>query len=804
MSLEDYKRKRTFKKTPEPAGRKHRREKGSGDPIFVVQLHHASHRHYDFRLEMDGVLKSWAVPKGPSFDPAIKRMAVEVEDHPLDYATFEGEIPHDQYGGGHVAVFDTGLWNVVDGGDGLAQLKKGHIKFELHGQRLKGQWHLVRTGKPGTKAQWLLFKSDDAWAGPREADDLLDGVTPATPTDTLRARRPGAKARQGALQGAVKTKLGTAPPLPMLTRSADLPPAGPEWIHEIKWDGYRILVRILGGEVTLWSRNGLEWTDRMPEVRDALATLGSREAVLDGEVIAGRGTRADFNTLQTALKHGTSDALSYIAFDLLHLDGYDMRAMPLVDRKAALKQVIDASPGFVGYSIEAKSTASKAFKLAIAAGFEGIISKRKNSAYVAGRSDDWLKIKAVESDEFAVVGFTPAKGSRTGIGALLLATPDATHGWRYCGRVGSGFDNEALRSLAQTFKGRGRPTPTVRMPQHDTDLSKALWFKPQEVVEVFVRGFGGNGLLRQASFKGLRPDKTADDLIAPSAEAPSAVVLSSPDKILFPDGKITKQQVWNYYQTMMRWLLPEIAGRPLSLVRCPTGINGSCFFQKHADEKMARVRDGAATTRNGLDADTLVVKDAEGVRLLVQYNALEFHPWGAHVDAPDAADLLVFDLDPDAAVAWVDVVRAARDVRRYMQKAGLESFVRTSGGKGLHVVVPLSPPVPWARAKPFAEAFAKTMAALEPDRFTASAGKALRKGRIFIDWLRNGRGATSVASFSLRARPGAPVAMPLKWSELARISSGDAFNLNNAPAHVKRWKAHPWGDYTALNQSLPD
>lgn len=794
MALEDYERKRSFNKTPEPGPQRGRKKRAGDAPIFVVQLHHASHRHYDFRLEMGGVLKSWAVPKGPSFDPAVKRMAVEVEDHPLDYATFEGNIPLDQYGGGHVAVFDEGTWAPVEG-EALALWKKGHLKFTLSGQRLKGQWHLVRTRKGGSKNQWLLFKSDDEWAGPIEADDLLEGVAPASAADVKRARRPGKKATAKSSRPVASAR----PPEPMLARLAQKPPPGAEWIHELKWDGYRILAVLTNRVATLWSRNGIDWTQRMPGVASSVEALGIKDAVFDGEVIVGSGMREDFNALQQALKTGREDALVYMAFDLIELNGDDLRDLPLLERKAKLKTVLDAAPGYVGYSGEAKSPAAKALSVAVNAGYEGIISKRKDSSYIPGRSDVWLKTKAVASDEFAIVGFTPPKGSRRGIGSLLLATPEGATGWRYVGRVGSGISDEVLAALAKTLEGHGETTPTVRVPEHDTDLSKARWIQPEGVVEVFVRGFGGNGLLRQASFKTVRPDKRASDL----RDSDAGIVLSSPEKLLFPESKISKKQVWDYYNAVMPWLFPEINGRPLSLVRCPGGITQACFFQKHATPDMAKSGVETPTGSDGSAADALVINAADDIRVLVQYNTLEFHPWGAQASSMDEADLLVFDLDPDQGLAWKEVVKAARDVRDNLQKAGLESFVRTSGGKGLHVVVPLNPPVSWSRAKPFAEAFAKTMAALDPEHYTAAAAKAQRKGKIFIDWLRNGKGSTSVASFSLRARPGAPVALPVTWSELEKIKSGDAFNLSNVPRRLSNWTTHPWGDYRLLKQTLP-
>ena len=838
MALEAYRRKRRFDQTPEPDDRAPRARRGR--PIFVVQLHHASHRHYDFRLQVGDVLRSWAVPKGPSLDPKVKRMAVEVEDHPLDYAGFEGDIPKGQYGGGHVALFDRGTWS--SDADIAAQLAKGHLRFELHGQRLKGGWHLVRSGKPARQPQWLLFKQDDAWAGPVDADDLLEGVTPPPAEDAKRARRRRAKAKPtakrtakkpkrknwqalaAALPGARKRAMPRDIPAPQLARLVAHPPAGDAWLHELKWDGYRLLCTIRRGEVRLWSRNALEWTERAPEIADALSALGVQDAILDGELVAGEGSRKDFNLLQGVLSGERHGPLRYMLFDLAHLDGIDLANAPLAERKGLLERLLDKAPSHLGYSSHGSGDGEAAFAAAVEAGFEGIVSKRTDARYHAGRSDDWRKCKALASEEYAVVGYTPPKGARRGIGALLLATPDKRHGWRYVGRVGSGFSDAQLRALGEKLNGKGGAKPAVHVPENDTDLRQARWLpKPAFVVEVFARGTGGRGLLRQASFKALRPDKSvaalADSDRGPvesreqamarksvrskARKARTAPALTSPDKLLFPDDGIRKREVADYYAAVLDWLLPEIVDRPLSLVRCPGGIGAQCFFQKHATPGLELVSRVPIEESDGGREDYLVVEDAASVMELVQFNTLEFHPWGAKAGDVEHADRLVFDLDPDPSVAWKDVVAAARQLRGFLRQAGLQSFVRTSGGKGLHLVVPLLPAEPWERARDFARSVAEAAREMDPLRYVATASKKQRKGRIFIDWLRNGRGATSVASFSLRARPGAPVAMPLRWEELGRVASGHAFDLRNTPARLRRLKSHPWAGIERVRQSLP-
>ncbi|WP_101927226.1 MULTISPECIES: DNA ligase D [Luteimonas] len=861
MALTEYRRKRDFARTGEPEPGKPA-PKGRR-PQFVVQLHHASHRHYDFRLQVGDALKSWAVPKGPSYDPKVKRMAVEVEDHPLDYATFEGAIPKGEYGGGHVARFDHGVWSTD--GDPEAQLAKGHLRFELFGEKLRGGWHLVRSGRASKKPQWLLFKADDAYVGTLEADDLLADVTAPPDDDAARAGRGKARPKRRAtvaapvpsrtrdwtkaasrLPGARRAKAPAGAFPPQLAKLGAAPPTGDGWLHELKWDGYRILATIADGAVRLWSRNAIEWTAKLPEVVDALQRLGLASAAFDGELIAGDGTRDDFNLLQGTLSGERQGAIAYVLFDVLHLEGVDTTEAPLHARKALLQALLDSPPPHLAFSSHIDGDGAQAHALADARGFEGIISKRADAPYVQGRSDDWRKTKTVASDEYAVVGFTPPKGSRSGFGALLLARPDGAAGWTYAGRVGSGFTDAMLDELTRRIGKAGRTAPTVHVPEHDTDLRGARWFAPKFVVEVSARGIGRSGLLRQPSLKALRPDKDIADLRsadhappaanekdtampssprarksaktpAPSAtpsskrprktaapdtrEARTPPTLTSPEKVLFPADKIRKREVAAYYEAVMPWLLPEIVGRPLSLVRCPSGIAGACFFQKHHTAGMQLV-DAVPIDEDSGTADYLVVRDAASVLELVQFNALEFHPWGAHADAPDLADRIVFDLDPGPGVAWREIVAAARYVRDLLTELGLVSYVRTSGGKGLHVVVPLAPMVDWAQVKPFAQAFATSMAETDPLRFVASAAKRLRKGRIFVDYLRNGRGATSVASFSLRARAGAPVAMPLCWEDLGRVKSGAAFDIASAPRRLARLKQHPWDGIDAIRQDL--
>ena len=820
VSLTEYRRKRRFDKTREPEPGKAAGELSR--TIFVVQLHHASRRHYDFRLQVGDALKSWAVPKGPSFDPSVKRMAVEVEDHPLDYAGFEGEIPKGEYGGGHVARFDHGVWATQH--DAEAQLAKGHLRFELFGNKLKGGWHLVRSGKAARQPQWLLFKDDDAYASEIEADDLLADVTPAPESDLKRSGRgkedkkkltappvPKRRKRNWAklaekLTGARRAKLKDQAFAPQLAKLGDVPPNGEQWLHEVKWDGYRLVATVVDGRVRLWSRNALEWTDKVPEIRDAIEQLGLKHAALDGELIAGAGTQADFNLLQATLSGEQQGMLTLVLFDLLHIDGLDISRAPLVDRKALLEQVLDQPPAHLAYSSHVQGQGQAAYEAAAGQKFEGIISKKAQAAYHHGRSEDWRKTKRIESDEFAVVGITPGKGARQGIGSLLLARPDPRHGWVYSGRVGTGFSAEQLRELEAHIGDAGAKKATVHIPDGtQVDLRTALWFAPMFVVEVFIRGISNQGVLRQASLKAIRLDKDPADLRDTDHAAepgPPPVRITSPTKVIYADRGITKGEVADYYRSVMDHILPGIIDRPLSIIRCPNGAGKACFFQKHHTPGLERVDLVKLKEEAGTSANYLVVRDEQGLMELVQLNGLEFHPWGSTAEDPDRANRVVFDLDPGPGVPFAEVKKAAQDVRRLLGQMELESFLRTTGGKGLHVVVPLNPGCEWDLVKSFAGGFAEALAQTQPQRFLAVSTLKLRPGKIFVDYLRNGRGATAVASYSLRARDGAPVAMPISWSELTRLKSAQEFDIKEVPKRLKRRRKDPWEGIARVEQDL--
>lgn len=845
MSLQEYRRKRRFDGTPEPDA--DRRGAPARRPIFVVQLHHASSRHYDFRLEADGVLKSWAVPKGPSLRAGEKRLAVEVEDHPLSYAGFEGDIPTGHYGAGHVDVYDHGTW--ACDGDPLEAIAAGKLDFVLHGERLKGGWKLVRTAMKGKQHQWLLIKRDDAQARDAEADDMLD-----TPPPRGTARTRAAATKRAPTGAAAKAGKRTATPArkadarwrtralaldgardapyppgfkPQLTDHRATAPDGDGWLHEIKWDGYRLLAEVNDGVVALRSRGGLNWTDDFPEVVQAIAALPVRDLRLDGElVVLDAQGRSDFTALQKVIDGTAKQPLRYVVFDMPGIAGVDISRSALLQRKALLKELIGPGPGTLAYSDHVLDHGPAVFAASGEAGFEGIISKRVDAPYVNARSPAWIKIKHESTDEFLIVGYTDPKGARSGFGSLLMATPDKG-GLRYVGRVGTGFDDALLGALTRQLKPLAVADAGVDLPAHVPFKARSVhWVKPVLVAEVAFRGWAKEGLLRQASFKRLREDKSAGDLGAAgqatvkakgtskttrkakadaqaAGDAPDGVSISHPERVVFAKAKITKGEVADYYRQMARWVLPEVARRPLSVLRCPDGVDKPCFFQKHHGTGLGEAVRAIPLEQKSGREDYLYIEDVAGLLQLVQMNTLELHPWGATVADPEHPDRLVFDLDPGDGVSWAQVKSAARDVRDRLLDTGLQSFVRLSGGKGVHVVVPLQPKADWAQAKDFCEAFAQAMAEHAPDRYVATMSKAKRTGVIFIDWLRNARGATSVSSWSLRARPGAGVAVPLRWEELGRITAADAFPMAKALQRAQRLKQDPWDGIDAVKQVLP-
>ena len=877
-SLAAYRAKRNFDRTAEPAGgvrggvRRARgvgaevaekkvaekKEEGSGGPegrLFVVQKHRARRLHFDFRLELDGVLKSWAVPKGPSVTAGSKPLAVQVEDHPLDYADFEGVIPAGQYGAGEVIVWDRGRWEpLIDPHKGLA---KGDLKFKLHGERLRGEWALVRlrprANERGDGKNWLLIKKRDEGAtgediladetsvvSGRTLDDVKAGPAakpkrkPARPAPAARDKSPrpakGPKPRPpdpSRLKGAVRREQ-PASMSPQLACACTSPPAGDQWLHEIKYDGYRLLCMVRRGKVKLLTRSGQDWTGTFQPVADAVAELPLRDAVVDGEVVVlDRRGIPDFQALQNAMKTRVRSVLVYYAFDLPFASGWDLRACRLEERKALLHAVIPQAVegnGTIRYSDHIRGRGAEVFKRAFATGLEGIVSKRADAPYESRRTDTWQKIKCRRTDEFVIGGYTDPEGSREGLGALLLARPRSDGKLVYFGKVGTGFDTAVLRDLTERLGKIERRTPGIEPPPNRADRVGVHWVEPVLVADVEYGSVTREGIIRHATYRGLRLDKPAAEVSSGPLEAPASlpdggpapapvmvrptgrpgavmvggVQVTNADRVVYPDADVTKLRVAEYYLAASERRLPFIIDRPLSLLRSPKGISGQAFFQRHPMESFPKSVDDVRVP--GHDGRYLMIHDRDGLMSLVQFGTIEFHPWHCRADSPETPDLMTIDLDPGPGVPWEGVIAAAMAMREYLRGEAVESWVKTSGGKGLHVVSSLDGTATWDDLKAFAGRLAESISRAAPAQFTASA-TADRRGKIFIDHLRNRRSATSVAAYSLRARPGAAVSAPISWEELRRCPGPSAYTIKNMALRLNSPDA--WKDFWTRRSALP-
>lgn len=857
MSLKEYRRKRDFRRTPEPRGKKATSQKLR----FVVQKHAANRLHYDFRLECDGVLKSWAVPKGPSLDPSERRLAVQVEDHPVDYINFEGTIPPGEYGGGTVMLWDDGSWEAE--GDPAKDLRAAKLSFTLHGKRLKGSWVLAQMhGKAGDGGKnWLLMKHSDRYAKNGPAKDVteryLKSVESGRTMEQI-ARDADAVWRNGGEESAAE---GESPPLssiaplqlsgakkrsqpkkfsPQLATLVSEPPTGDDWIHEIKFDGYRIVAIVDDGKVKLWTRRGQDWTAKFRPIADAVEQLGIERGIFDGElVVVKRDGSTDFQALQNYLKHGGKVELAYYIFDLPHCLGADLTGSPLWERKQLLQRLLDhAAPGgLIRYSDHVRDSGGRFLQNACRHKIEGMISKQIDSKYVSRRSRSWTKEKCNARQEFLIVGYTDPEGARVGFGALLLGVNDGDGSAGrvvYCGRVGTGFTHQSLQDLAEKLHPLERKSPSVSNPPRGAEARGVHWITPSLIAEVEFAQWTNDGRLRVPSFQGLRLDKKPEDIrrevpaddadggdVQPeiskaaspkqSGKKPmsdgtspvfAGVRLSSPEKVLYPELGLTKRQLAEYYASIADHVLPHVIDRPLSLLRCPEGRNKSCFFQKHHNKTLPKAVHAVEVFEKDKKAEYLVIHDLAGLISLVQLGTLEIHPWGAKADRPDRPDQIIFDLDPSEEVAWGDVMDAATLVRDLLDQLGLQSFVRTSGGKGLHLVTPIRRRSTWDDVKDFARRAADAIVRRAPERYIATMSKARRKGKIFIDYLRNSSGATAIASFSARAKPGATVATPLRWEELtARLDPQD-FTIETVPDRLAKLKADPWDGFFTVKQSL--
>ena len=843
--LAKYNSKRDFTKTAEPAG-VIAKDKGH---IFMVQKHDATRLHWDFRLELDGVLKSWAVTRGPSPNPDDKRLAVRTEDHPLSYATFEGTIPKGQYGGGTVMLWDRGTWTPVPGKDPRKTLEEGHLHFTLDGERMKGEWLMIRLKPRGNERteNWLLRKVDDQyvggsgdlvdlcltsvasgrtmteiaagkggksqWNSNRAADDQPDVAAPPPKPVKVRASKKGA---------------GKMPPFrkPQLATLVDHVPSGANWMHEIKYDGYRTLIALGGGKAKAYTRTGLDWSDRFASVVKA-ATRLEGSALIDGEVVAlDHDGRPSFQALQASLKDG-SGTLAYFAFDLLEADGEDLTALPNLDRKERLKGLLVGAPDTIRFSDHVLGNGEKLFDSLCKEGLEGVVSKRSDAPYRVGlRTQNWLKVKCLHRQELVILGWTPSDKKR-GFRALLLGVHD-NGVLRYAGKVGTGFGMEMMDELLAKMKPLERKTAPVEAPR--AAVRGAHWITPKLVAEIAftewtdAKGTDG-GVLRHPSFIALREDKAEKDVVVerpadmpgekkaakpakpPKAKTPdtAGVVISHPDRVIYPESGITKGQLADYYAALADPILVWLADRPVSLVRCPQGRARQCFFQKHdAGSFGDAVKHVPIREKDGHEEPYLYVDDAKGMLTCVQMGGIEFHGWGSKVDAVEMPDRLVFDLDPDEGLDFGDVKKAALQLRDVLGEMGLATWPMLSGGKGIHVVAPLDASRDWDAVKDFASRFSKAIAQAHPERFTANMKKTERKGRIFLDWLRNQRGATAVLPYTVRARPNAPVAAPILWDELDEIAKASHFTIADADALRDRAAGRSLAHWGKAEQTLPD
>jgi bifunctional non-homologous end joining protein LigD len=821
LDIETYNKKRDFSKTKEPKGRK---LKGKGDS-FVVQKHDASRLHWDFRLELDGVLKSWAVPKGPSLDPGQNRLAMRTEDHPLDYGGFEGTIPAGEYGGGTVMLWDQGRWVPEPGKDPSKTIEEGHLHFALEGERMKGEWVMFRLKpKPGEKGEpWMLKKVTDEFAQPDDGDALVDNCVTSVTTgrtmaeiavgkDVWRSNRGGKKG------GRAKKSAGSAPPPfeePQLATLVDAVPTGNSWIHEYKYDGYRLLLSVGDGVATAWTRKGKDWSDKFKALVKAAAKLPAG-CLIDGEAVAldAKG-KPSFQLLQSTLKESKGANLVFYAFDLLVDRGEDIRKLSNLERKERLAALLEGVSPPIIYGDHVVGRGEALFEEVCKQRGEGIISKKASAPYKGIRTRCWLKIKCIQRQEFVIIGWLESD-KRRGFRSLLLALKDGRK-LTYAGKVGTGFNTKMIEDLMERMRPHEVDEAAAEVPR--PDRKGAHWLKPQLVAEVAYSEFTDDGILRHPSFIALREDKPASDVVREvpkhlkSSEKQSArkgaegfgIKISNPDRVIYPEDGLTKLDLADYYAAIEPLIMVDVANRPMTLIRCPQGRGKHCFFQKHDSGTMGEhVKHVPIKEKDGDVQDYLYFDDIRGLLACVQMGTIEFHGWGSKVDKVEYPDRLVFDLDPDVGLDFAKVKEAAVRLRGLLEDLGLKSFPLLSGGKGIHVVVPLDASTDWPTVKSFADRFSRAIAEAEPEMFTANIRKVQRKGRIFLDWLRNQRGATAVMPYSARAREGAPVAAPIAWEELDRYGGGNHFSIRDVDALLDRAGSKALAGWGKAKQALPD
>ena len=842
--LAKYNAKRDFAKTAEPRGTFKTLSWGNGYG-FMVQKHDATRLHWDLRLELDGTLKSWAVTRGPSLDPADKRLAVRTEDHPLSYAMFEGTIPKGEYGGGTVMLWDRGIWIPDPRKDPRKTLEQGHLHFTLEGERMKGEWIMIRLKpRPGEKNEnWILRKIEDEHAGngtalvEKHLTSIKTGRTMIEIAEGKKAKElaswknpprygEGDHAKHGG--GAVRKSVQAPPPRsarspspsrrgsklpkfrePQKATLVDSVPSGSGWIHEMKFDGYRCLLAIGGGDAKVYTRSGLDWSDKFPEIVEAARRMEVGSALLDGEIVkADEQGRTSFSALQQAISEG-GRGLTLFLFDALQIEGEDVAALPNIERKARLASLLaEGQPPTILYADHIVGAGEKLFDAMCEAGQEGIISKKADSPYRSARTKAWLKVKCTLRQEFVIVGWSPSDKKGRALRALLLAVNEGGK-LRYAGKVGTGFSMAVLQDLLDRLTKIETTKAPLEVPR--AEARGARWVKPKLVAEIAFAEFTSEGVVRHASFLGLRGDKAARDVVEekpqalPKAASTDTIKVSNPERIIDPDSGVTKGDLAAYYRAVAPLMLPWAANRPLTLVRCPQGRSRKCFFQKHdAGSFGDHVHKVPILEKNGSKEDYLYVEDQAGILACVQMGTIEFHGWGSSIGEVEKPDRLVFDIDPDVGLGFEEVKRTAKDLKSYLADMGLQTFPLLSGGKGVHVVVPLTPQAEWPEVKDFAQRFAVALAQAEPDRFTANMAKVKRKGRIFLDYLRNQRGATAIMPFSARAREGAPVSAPITWDELDDMPGGNRFTVRDAELLLERASSRALQGWGEAAQVLPD
>ena len=828
--LDVYRSKRDFGKTPEPI----QDVVESGQTlVYAIQKHAASRLHYDLRLEFDGVLLSWAMPKGPSFDPKQMRMAVRTENHPMMYAQWEGVIPPKQYGAGTMIVWDQGTWEPQ--GDVQEGLEVGKIVFRLHGQKLAGLWELVRIQKPGEKQEpWMMFKKRDAWAQSTADYDVITALPDSVvskPLGLVESRSPRTAAQVGtndrdaeeaerAFHSAPSIGLPASLSPQLATLATELPRDG-EWTYEIKFDGYRILARIEAGQVRLFTRNGHDWTDRMVSLAHQIEELDIDSGWLDGEaVVMGGDGLPNFNALQNAFDKTGTESILYFAFDVPFLDGKDLRSLSLKQRRTLLQQRLRASDlERVRFSEAFGGDGASILKSACGMGLEGVMAKRLDAPYELRRSTSWLKLKCNRRQEFVIGGFTDRSDGGREVGSLLLGVYDENGSLRSAGSVGTGWDAKTSSALwkqlvklvvsKSPFDARYAPT---KGRWSRRQLGSERWVQPRLVAEVSFAEWTPDGSVRHAKFEGLRTDKPAADVrredgtsrvVGTTAPATrSSVKVSNADRVIDPSTGLTKLDLVRYYESVADWILPHLAGRPTSLVRGPTGVGGELFFQKHGDKiGIPGIRELDPSLWPG-HAALLEIPTAEALTGAAQINVIEFHTWNAKATHIDKPDRVIFDLDPGEGVTWQQIQEAAVLTRAMLGELGLQCWLKTSGGKGLHLVAPLSPRADYETVNRFSKAVVVHMAKAIPARFVAKSGGGNRVGKIFIDYLRNGHGATTAAAFSARSRPGLGVSMPVAWDDLMTLKGGAHWTITTAREHLSLRRADPWGAYWESKQTL--